>query len=367
MFLANLCGFCSDLKNFLAVAIFFGYTVHILVLHVLAGEAKNLEEVMKVGILGAGGIAVKMANTVSQMDGIENYAVASRSLEKARDFADKYGVAKAYGSYEEMLADPDVDLVYVATPHSHHCEWTIKSLEAGHHVLCEKAFAANYAQAEKMIECARSKKLLLAEAIWTRYMPSRKMIDDLIRSGEIGELVCVDSNLGYRIDQNQRLIDPALAGGSLLDLTVYCLNFSSMVMGDDIRRIDAKMIPTPSGVDGKNTVMLSYKNGAMASMFSTLYALTDRRGLITGRDGFIEVENINNPQRITVYDASGKEKKTLVPPPQISGYEYELASCQKAIAEGKIECPEMPHAETLEIMQQMDEIRAQFGIRFPFE
>ncbi len=322
---------------------------------------------MKVGILGAGGIAVKMAQTVAQMDGVENYAVASRSLEKARAFAAKHGFAKAYGSYDEMLGDPAVDLVYVATPHSHHCEWTLKTLEAGHHVLCEKAFAANLSQAEKMVECARSKKLLLAEAIWTRYMPSRKMIDDLIRSGEIGDVVCVDSNLGYRIDQNQRLVDPALAGGSLLDLTVYCLNFSSMVLGDDIAKIDAHMIPTPTGVDGKNTVMLSYRNGAMASMFSTLYALTDRRGLITGRDGFIVVENINNPQKITVYDAAGNVKKTLVPPPQISGYEYEVAACQKAIAEGSIECPEMPHAETLEIMRQMDEIRRQFGIKFPFE
>ena len=322
---------------------------------------------MKVGILGAGGIAGTMAATIGQMKEVENYAIASRNREKAEAFAKQYAVEKAYGSYEEMLADDQIDLVYIATPHSHHYEWTMKALAAGRNVLCEKAFAANSRQAEEMIGLANEKGLLLAEAIWTRYMPSRKMITDLIDAGEIGEVVCVDSNLGYRIDQNRRMVDPALTGGCLLDLTVYPLNFSSMVMGDDIAGIDARMIPTPTGVDGKSTVMLTYTNGTMASMFNTLYARTDRRGLITGRDGYIVVENINNPQKITVYDGEGQIKKELIPPTQISGYEYELLACKKAIEEGKTECEEMPHSEILEIMRQMDQIREIYGIRFPFE
>ncbi len=322
---------------------------------------------MKVGILGAGGIAVKMAKTIAEMDGVENYAVASRSKEKADEFARKYGIKKSYGSYEQMLSDSEVDLVYIAVPHSHHYEWTIKALEAGRNVLCEKAFAANTKQAEEMISVAEKKGLLLAEAIWTRYMPSRKMIDDIIKSGEIGDLVCVDSNLGYKIEHRPRLLDPALAGGCLLDLTVYSLNFSSMILGDDIKKIDAHMIPTETGVDGKNTVTLTYSDGKMASMFSTLFARTDRRGLITGRDGYIVVQNINNPEKISVFDTDGNLKKELTPPPQVSGYEYEVYACKKAIEEGKTECPEMPHSETLEIMRQMDKIRAIFGIKFPFE
>lgn len=203
---------------------------------------------MKVGILGAGAIAAKMADTIAKMEGVENYAVGSRSGEKARAFAKAHGIKKAYASYEELLSDSDVDLVYIATPHSHHHEWTIKALKSGRNVLCEKAFAANAKQAEEMIKLAGEKKLLLAEAIWTRYMPSRKIIDDLIKAGEIGEVDCVDSNLGYCIDGKERLMKPELAGGCLLDLTVYCLNFSSMILGDRIKKIDARMIPTDTGL-----------------------------------------------------------------------------------------------------------------------
>lgn len=325
---------------------------------------------MRVGILGAGGIARIMAGTIARMEEADNYAVASRDLGKAQKFAEEWDIPKAYGSYEEMLQDDQVDLVYIAVPHSHHYEWTMAALNAGRNVLCEKAFAANTAQAEEMIKLAGEKKLLLAEAIWTRYMPSRKIIDDLIKKGSIGEVVTVASNLGYRIDMNERMVKPELAGGCLLDLTVYTLNFSSMILGDGIRRIEASMVPTDTGVDGQDTVMLEYEDGKMASMFTTMYALTDRRGLIAGREGFITVQNINNPEKITVYAPSREKyeiKEEITVPEQITGYEYEVLACKRAMEEGKIECEEMPHSETIEIMKQMDEIRRQYGIVFPFE
>ncbi len=325
---------------------------------------------MKVGLLGAGGIAGVMAKTINGMSDVTNYAVASRDPAKAQAFAKEWSVEKAYGSYEEMLADDAVDLVYIAVPHSHHHQWTIAALNAGKHVLCEKAFAANCQQAKEMLDLAEQKGLLLTEAIWTRYMPSRKIIDDIIASGRIGKVTTVASNLGYKIDMNERMMNPALAGGCLLDLTVYTLNFSSMVLGDDIRRIEASMVATKTGVDGQDTVMLEYNDGTMASMFTTMYALTDRRGLICGDKGFIVVQNINNPEKITVYEPDRTQYKVMeeiIPPAQITGYEYEVLACKRAIEEGKIECEEMPHAETLEIMRQMDEIRKQFGIVFPFE
>ena len=325
---------------------------------------------MKMAILGAGGIAATMAETILPMEGVESYAIASRSREKAQAFADKWSFEKAYGSYEDMLNDENVELVYIAVPHSHHHEWTIKALEAGKHVLCEKAFAANEKQAREMIELSEKKKLLLTEAIWTRYMPSRKLIDEIIASGDIGEVMTVASNLGYRIDMNERMVKPELAGGCLLDLTVYTLNFSSMIMGDNIKRIEASMVPTATGVDGQDTVMLEYEDGKMASMFTTMYSLTDRRGLICGKEGFICVRNINNPEKITVYAPDRTQytvKKEITVPKQITGYEYEVMACKKAIEEGRIECDEMPHSETIEIMRQMDEIRKQFGIVFPFE
>ena len=325
---------------------------------------------MRLGILGAGGIAGEMAKTIAGLKDVDAYAVASRDKEKAEAFAKKWGFEKACGSYNDMLDDDKVDLVYIAVPHSHHHKWTLEALNAGRNVLCEKSFAANTAQAEEMIKLAEEKKLLLTEAIWTRYMPSRKIIDELLDGGEIGKIVTVASNLGYRIDMNERMVRPELAGGCLLDLTVYTLNFSSMILGNDIKRIEASMVPTETGVDGQDTVMLEYSDGTMASMFTTMYALTDRRGLIAGTEGFITVQNINNPQRITVYEpdrTSYRIRKDIEVPEQITGYEYEVLSCKKALEEGRIECEEMPHSETLTIMKQMDEIRKQYGIVFPFE
>lgn len=325
---------------------------------------------MRVGFLGAGNISSQMAATIAQMDDVENFAVAARDIDRARAFAKRWSFARAYGSYDELLADPDVELVYVALPHSHHHSWTLKAIDAGHHVLCEKAFAANEQQAREMIDAARKRGVLLAEAIWTRYMPSRTIIDNLLAAGAIGDVVTVDANLGYKVDMNRRMTDPALAGGALLDLTVYPLNFASMVLGDDIERIDAHMVPIATGVDGQDSVTLTYADGRMATMFTTMHTMTDRRGLICGTNGFICVENINNPQRIDVYDADGLTcslRESIEVPPQISGYEYELLSCKDAIEKGRIECPEMPHDETLVIMRLLDRIRAQFGIVFPFE
>ena len=325
---------------------------------------------MKVGILGAGGIAQSMAQTIAGLEDVENYAIGSRNIDKAKAFADEWGMEKAYGSYEEMLKDDDIDLIYIAVPHSHHHMWTIEALNAGRNVLCEKTFAANEAQAKEMIDLAESKGLLLTEAIWTRYMPSRKMINDLIEKGVIGEITTVSANLGYRIDMNDRLVNPELAGGALLDLTVYPLNFASMVLGDDIKKLSATCVYHETGVDGQDNVMVEYNDGKMASLFTSIYALTDRRGLICGKEGFITVENINNPSRITVYapDRTKYEiKEDLEVPKQITGYEYEVLACKRAIENGDIECEEMPHAETLEIMRQIDEIRKQYNIVFPFE
>ena len=323
---------------------------------------------MNFAILGAGGIARTMASTVVPMKEIRKKAVAARDYDRAESFAKEYGFEKAYGSYEEMLADPEIDLVYIAVPHSHHCQWTKAALEAGKNVLCEKSFAVNEKQAKEMIDLARSKNLLLTEAIWTRYMPSRQMILDIIDSGIIGEVTSVSANLGYQIDAKERIVRPELAGGALLDLTVYPLNFASMVLGDDIVKIDASCVKTETGVDGLDTVMLTYRDGKMATMFTTIYSLTDRSGYIYGRNGYIEVQNINNPEVIRVWDANRSCRNVIAEykvPEQITGYEYEVLACKKALEEGRIECPEMPHAETLKMMNWMDQIRAQFGIVFP--
>ena len=279
-------------------------------------------------------------------------------------------MARAYDSYEALLEDAAVDLVYIALPHSHHCEWTLAAHDAGKHVLCEKAFAANAAQAGRMLAFAKEKKRLLAEAIRTRYMSSRTLIDEVIASGRLGRIVALSANLGYRINGRERIIRPELAGGALLDLTVYPLNFTAMVLGNGVKRIEASCVLTDTGMDGMDNVLLEYGGGQAASLFTTIYALTDRRGMVYGTDGFLEVENINNPRALRIWSPDRDAPKlleTIDIPEQISGYEYEVLACRRAIESGALECAEMPHAETLRIMEQTDTIRAEFGIRYPFE
>lgn len=322
---------------------------------------------MKIGILGAGGIARVMAETVNGMEEAQCYAVAARDLGRAQKFAEEFGVEKAYGSYEEMLQDPQVELVYIATPHSHHYEHVKLCLEHGKHVLCEKAFTANAAQAEEILKMAEEKGILLTEAIWTRYMPMRKTIDEVVASGIIGKITSLSASLGYVIEQNERIHAPELAGGALLDLTVYPLNFASMVFGDDIVKVDASCVKIDTGVDGQDNVMLTYRDGKMATLYTTIHAQTDRRGMINGSLGYIEIENINNYESMKVYDLDRKVIASYEAPKQITGYEYEVRAAIRAIREGKTECEEMPHAETIKMMKLMDRIRADFGIVYPFE
>ena len=322
---------------------------------------------MKIGIIGAGNIAGTMATTLAQLKGTECYAIASRDIERARAFADKYGFEKAYGSYSDMLSDPYVELVYIATPHSHHYDHIRMCLNHGKHVLCEKAFCANAAQAEEVLYMAEERGLLLAEAMWTRYMPMRGLINKVLKSGIIGNPTSLSANLGYPLITKSRLVRPELAGGALLDLGVYVLNFASMVFGDGIDSIAANCVKLDSGVDAQENIMLTYRDGKMASLYATMLAQTDRRGLINGTNGYIEIENINNYEMVRVFNLERKIVAEYAAPTQITGYEYEVQSVMRAIREGKIECPEMPHAEILRMMQLMDSIRGAWGIEYPFE
>jgi predicted dehydrogenase len=322
---------------------------------------------MRMAILSTGFIARTMAATIKEMEEVTSYAVASRDYRKAEAFAKEFGFVKAYGSYEDMLLDPEVDLVYVARFHSHHYEHVKLCLNHGKHVLCEKAFAVNAKQAEEMFALAAEKKLLLTEAIWTRYMPLRRTLDDIIASGIIGNVSMLTANLGYVINHIPRLIEPSLAGGALLDVGVYPLNFALMAFGNNIERITSAAVITDKGVDAQNSITLVYKDGRMAVLNSTMLSQTDRQGIISGSKGFIVAENINNCERIRVYDLSRKELACYEAPKQISGYEYEVRACIRALQEGKLECEEMPHAETIRVIQLMDGLRKEWGVIYPGE
>ncbi|MDO4308319.1 MAG: Gfo/Idh/MocA family oxidoreductase [Eubacteriales bacterium] len=322
---------------------------------------------MKFSILAPGGIARKMAEAVSGVDGVERYAVASRTYEKAKKFADQWGFAKAYGSYEEMLRDPEVELVYVASPHSHHYQYAKMCLEHGKHVLVEKAFTVNAAQAEELIRLSEEKGLFLTEAIWTRYMPSRKMIDDLVESGVIGEVTSLTANLGYVLDQVERMQNPELAGGALLDLGVYPINFAMMVFHSEVKNVSSSAVLSPKGIDWMNSITLTFEDGKMAVLHSNMLAQTDREGVINGTKGYMEIQNINNCEEIRIFNLDRKMTACYKVPEQINGYEYEVIASMKAIQSGKVECEEMPHSETLKVMRLMDDIRGQWGMKFPCE
>lgn len=322
---------------------------------------------IKVAILAAGNIAGTLAKTMIQMDSVTCYAVASRTLEKAEAFAKTYGFEKAYGSYEEMVQDPEVQLVYIASPHSHHYEHTKLCLEHGKHVLCEKSFMTNAAQAEEVCALARQKNLLLAEAMWVRYMPMKKTLQEVIASGIIGEISTVTGNLYYKIDQVERILKPELAGGALLDVGVYALTFASVVMGNDVSRISAAAVKTESGVDAQTGITILYNDGRMAVVCCGIMSISERRGVIYGSKGYIEVENVNNFQSIKVFDLNREVTAVYDCPKQISGYEYQVEACVEAIRNGWSECPDMPHKTMVEIMGQMDEVRRQTGVVYPFE
>ncbi len=322
---------------------------------------------MKFSILAPGNIAGTMAKTISRMDGIESYAVASRDYGRAKAFAGEWGFEKAYGSYEELVDDPEVGLVYVASPHSHHYQHAKLCLEHGKHVLVEKAFTVNAAQAQELIDISEERGLLLAEAIWTRYMPSRGMVDDLVASGVIGEVTSLTANLGYILPHVERMQKPELAGGALLDLGVYPINFALMAFHGQVERVHASAVLSPSGIDWMNSITQVFEGGKMAVLHSDMLAQTDRQGVISGDKGYLEVQNINNCEEIRVFGLNRKLTARYTVPKQISGYEYEVLACKKAIEAGKTECEEMPHAESLRVMKLLDEVRSQWGMKFPCE
>ncbi len=324
-------------------------------------------EALKIGIMGTGRIASVLANTMLQMPQVVLMGAASRSLEKAEEFAARFSIERAYGSYEELAKDPDIQLIYIATPHSEHCSNAKLCLENGKHVLCEKAFAANYAQAKEMTDLAEEKNLMITEAMWVRYMPMAKTLKEVLNSGVIGEPMTLTANLCYLVSDKPRLVKPELAGGALLDVGVYTLNFASIVFGDEITDIQSSVIKTDSGVDAQNSITLCYPGGKMAILNSSLQVLSDRMGIIYGTKGYLVVENVNNFESIHVYNTDRELIETHIRPEQISGYEYQIEASGEAIRNGWTECPQMPHQATLDVMKVMDELRRQWGIRYPFE
>lgn len=322
---------------------------------------------MNFGIIGAGEIARTMAFTIMQMPETSMYAIASRDMKKAKQYQKQYHIKKAYDSYEKLAADPDVDVVYIATPHSFHYEQTKMCLEHGKHVLCEKAFTANEKQARDLIDIAEKKGLFLGEAMWTRFMPLVKKLQQLLKEKVIGEVTMVTANLNFPMLYKERLVKAELAGGALLDVGIYPLTIASLVMGDDISKIRATGILNENGVDQFGQYTIVYQNGTMADLNAGMCSFSDGKAVIYGTKGFIVVEGINRPESILVLNEQGNISQQFHREKQITGYEYEVQACINAIIEGKTECDEIAHEQTLRMMHVMDDIRKQMGVKYPFE
>lgn len=324
-------------------------------------------EPIKLGIIATGWIAEKMAMTVSQIPEVEKYAVASRDLSKALNFAHKHGFAHAYDSYQDMLNDEQVQLIYIASPHSHHYEQAKACLLKGKAVLCEKAFTATAWQAEELLNLSKELNVFITEATWTRYMPLSKTINELLNQGVIGEPKFISANLSYPIMHKERLLRAELAGGALLDIGLYPINFASMIFGPDVKDVVSTCQKTETGMDAQETITLIYDNNRMASLYSSIWVKSDRQGIISGDKGHIIVENINNPQKITIVNDNYEIIAIHHCPQQISGYEYQIYACIEALRNGWIEHPDMPHAEILRIMRLMDSLRQEWGVRYPWD
>ena len=324
---------------------------------------------MKAAILGAGNIAASMAQALGGLDDslVESYAIAARDYDRAEAFARKWGIKKAYGSYEEMLEDPLVDLVYIATPHVFHYEHAKLCLEYGKPVLCEKPFTVKEWQAKELFALAKEKNLLIAEAMWTRYMPSRQMIQDVIDSGVVGEITSMAANLGYEHINIERMRRPELAGGALMDLGVYPLHFALMFFGDQIKEITSTCVKLETGVDAQESMTLIYEDGRMAVLYSSMLVHCNRLGEINGTKGCIEVQNINNCEEIRVLDEKRQVTARYPVPKQINGYEYEVLACKRALEQGLFECPELPHEEILKVVRLTEYLRKEWGVIYPFE
>ena len=322
---------------------------------------------LRVGIIGTGWIAEKAAITLNGTECCEALAVGSRSQEKADEFAAKWGIPKAYGSYTELIADPDIDLVYVGTPHSHHFDVTKEALLAGKPCLVEKAFMANHRQAKEIVDLAHERKVFLAEAIWTRYQPVVKMVRDLMAEGRIGTPRLLTATLGYSMGEKPRIMRPDLCGGALLDLGVYALNFVRMFFSADIVSMESQCVKSKTGMDLTNAISLVLSDGMLCNLQSSAACVGDNIGVIAGTEGNLIIDNINNPQQITVNGPDRTYIETIHVPKQITGYEYQFVACRQALIDGLLEPREMPHAETLYVMELMDGLRRKWDVRYPMD
>ena len=317
------------------------------------------------GLLSTGVIAKNFAETARRMGGVELAAVASRSAQSAEAFGEAYGIAKRYASYEALAADPEVDIVYVATPHSRHYADMKLLIGAGKHILCEKSFTTDAAQAVEVLRMARERGVFVMEAFWTKLIPVYREVERLIAEGAIGEVRSVTAQYGYTTGREARKFDAALAGGTLLDIGVYAIGFACMMLGYSFDDVLSQLILNDAGTDATDAILLR-RGRAVAQLTCGIGFNMPTHGAVYGTKGHIDIPEFKNPERVTLF-VDGEAPRVIERPFEVNGYEYEIREAERCVSEGKLQSELMTWEQTVSVMRIMDEVRRQNGMRFPFE
>jgi predicted dehydrogenase len=320
------------------------------------------------GILGTGNIARRFAGALKQLPGAELVAIASRSLEKAREFAYEFDVPYLFSRYEELAGDKHVEVVYVATPHAAHKDNALLCLAAGKAVLCEKPFTINAAQAREVIAFAREKKLFLMEAMWTRCFPAMNQLGQLLRAGAIGDARMLHADFGFRAEfkPDGRLFNPALGGGALLDIGVYPVALASFIFGSP-KTVSGLAHLGPTGVDEEAAMVLQYERGQLAVLSTSIRTTTPQEAVVLGTAGLVRIHAPWwKPTSLTLC-VEGRPDERLRLPVHGEGYQLEAAEVMRCLRDGLLESPFMPLDETVSIMETLDKLRALWGLRYPME
>jgi predicted dehydrogenase len=318
------------------------------------------------GIIGTGGIASSFVKDLKRFKDHRVEAAGSRGKAKADDFADRFGIERRYGSYEELVADPGIDAVYVSTPHPYHCANTLLALNAGKNVLVEKPFAMNAEEAARMIGLAREKRLFLMEAMWTRFLPHIIELRKVIASGVLGKIVTVIADHGQwmAFDPKSRIYAPELGGGALLDLGIYPVSFANMVLGTP-EKIVAVSDAAPTGVDAQTSILFQYVSGAHAVLTTTASAAGPIQAAVVGTEARVEIERFFfTPSSFTLISRDGKILKRYKNSYKGHGLREEAAEVARCLRIGLTESPVLSLDESLSIMRTMDEIRRQIGLKY---
>ncbi len=321
------------------------------------------------GILGTGNIAKQFARGLAVLSDADLAAVGSRSQASADAFGDEFDVPRRHPSYAALANDPDVDVVYVATPHNLHRENSLLCLQADKAVLCEKPFAINAGEAEQVIALAREKRLFLMEAMWTRFLPALQQTRQLLAGGAIGDVRMLAADFGFRasFDPQGRLFDPHLGGGALLDVGIYPISLASLVFGAPPSRVSSLAHLGQSSVDEQAAMIFGYDQGQLALLSSATRTNTPQEAVISGTEGQIRIHTPWWQACTLTLSVQGEEDQVLRLPFEGNGYNYEAVEVMDCLRGGKTESDLMPLDETLAIMRTLDQIRAQWGLSYPME